>query len=208
MKKIEPYKSKTEALQILDNGGRFYNFLTKASDGVINTSELREVAGGFNSKRQMILFLEMSIINLSEAEQTEIFESLDSSLQKMFSKYRHLKLTVSNAKTEGKKSSNAIITGIPKLIDKNTQFEGFILVPVVTGNVTTFMTIPFLDEYDVYELQDQGSFDTILIAQSKDAGKLPPKKVTLGGELKEMLKSENEKGEKELYLDAIYYLDQ
>ena len=45
MKKIEPYKSIDEATLSLDNGGRFYNVLTKSDDGIISTSELGKVAG-------------------------------------------------------------------------------------------------------------------------------------------------------------------
>lgn len=35
MKQIEPYINVDEAIRALDNGGRFYNVLTHAEDGII-----------------------------------------------------------------------------------------------------------------------------------------------------------------------------
>ncbi|MFT6269782.1 MAG: hypothetical protein ACJAVV_002609 [Alphaproteobacteria bacterium] len=48
--------------------------------------------------------------------------------------------------------ANTIITGIPKFKDSKTDFCGFVMVPIVSSNITTFMKIPIMDEYDVYEI--------------------------------------------------------
>ena len=40
MQLISPYNSASEALSSLDNGGRFFNFLTDANDGEIEAEEL------------------------------------------------------------------------------------------------------------------------------------------------------------------------
>ena len=68
MKKIEPYRNINDAISNLDNGGRFYNILTKADDGIISKSELGKVGGIFNDKQQMILFLELSISKLDNGK--------------------------------------------------------------------------------------------------------------------------------------------
>ena len=66
MKKLNPCQNLTTALKTLDNGGRFYNILTKAEDGIISQAELGKVGGLFSSKQQSILLLEMSISALSQ----------------------------------------------------------------------------------------------------------------------------------------------
>ena len=63
MKKIEPYKNINEATLSLDNGGRFYNVLTKSDDGIISSSELGKVAGLFIDKQKMVLFLDLATSN-------------------------------------------------------------------------------------------------------------------------------------------------
>jgi len=65
VKEIISYQNIEEAFAQLDNGGRFYNLFTKAKDEEINTAELARVAGLFSEKQQLILFLELSISQLS-----------------------------------------------------------------------------------------------------------------------------------------------
>lgn len=207
MKKIEPYTNVKEALQSLDNGGRFYNILTKAEDGIINQSELGKVGGVFNDKQQMILFLELSISKLNETEKEKIITKLDSDLQSSYQKYKSQVLLPSEANLKGIISSNAIITGIPKLIDSKSEFQGFIMFPIISGNVTTFMMIPLIDEYDVYELRDENSSETFFIAHLKDSEKLPCKKMIIGGVLKELKEKESDEKAKGKFLEAIYHLE-
>jgi hypothetical protein len=207
MKKIKPYSNINNAIQSLDNGGRFYNILTKAKDGVINQAELGKVGGIINDKQQMILFLELSILKLNKAEKDSIISKLDSGLQESYQKYKSQELLPSEANLKGILSSNAIITGVPKLIDSKSNFRGFIMFPMISGNVTTFMMIPLIDKYDVYELRDEASSETFLIAHLKDSEKLTSKKMIIGGVLKELNKSETEDGIKTKFLEAAYYLE-
>jgi len=77
MKRISPYKEINEALSSLDNGGRFYNILTKSNDGIISQSELGKIGGLFNDKQKIILFLEMSMTSLKDEEKQVIISKLD-----------------------------------------------------------------------------------------------------------------------------------
>lgn len=206
MKKIQPYKNIYEAIQSLDNGGRFYNILTKADDGIINQAELGKVGGIFNSKQQMILFFEMSTLELNQKEKDIIISKFDNSLISSYQKYKSQELLPSEAQLKGVISSNAIITGIPKLIDSKSEFNGFIMFPIMAGSVTTFMMIPIIDEYDVYELKDEESSETFLIAHLKDSEKLPQKKMIIGGVLKELQTNEKEDKAEGKFLEAVYHL--
>lgn len=204
MKKITPYQNLNTALKTLDNGGRFYNILTKAEDGIISQAELGKVGGLFSSKQQSILFLEMSISALSEKEKARVLSQLDDGLQKQYQKNKAQYLLPSEANEKSILSSNAIITGIPILTETKTDFLGFIMIPIITGDVTTFSMIPLIDVYDVYELKDEDSSNTFFIAHAKTTEKLAPKKMTLGGLIKEMTSEEEKPLGK--FLEAVFYM--
>ncbi|MCK0157455.1 hypothetical protein MWU65_09720 [Cellulophaga sp. F20128] len=207
MNKIEPYKSTIEAISTLDNGGRFYNILTKADDGIISKSELGKVGGIFYDKQQMILFLELSISNLDTEQQNSIISKLDENLKMVYTKYKPIELLPSEAQNKGILASNTILTGVPKLTESKTNFIGFIMIPIVSGKVTTFSMVPIIDVYDVYEIRDEAHAQSFLIAHAKGTTKLPEKKIKVAGVLKELKSDKKEKTASKKFLEALYYLD-
>lgn len=205
MKKIVPYKTAKNALVSLDNGGRFYNLITKANDGNITSAELSKVAGLVSGKQKMVLFLEMSLSDLSSDSRKVILSTLTSDIKNAIYKYPTQHLTPSEAVQTGVLSHNTIITGIPTYVDSKSDFNGFIMIPIMAGKVTTFMMVPIIDEYDIYEVRDQKSSETFLIAHTKSSKKLSPKMMTFGGILKELKENENEDSSFNIYLEAHYY---
>ena len=192
MKIVKPYTEINQAILSLDNGGRFYNLLTKAEDGVISQAELAKTGGIFNDKQKMILFLELSISKLKPTEKEMIISKLDENLKADYIKYQPQTLLPSEVNDKGKLSSNVILNGVPKLIDSKSDFNGFIMIPITTGKVMTFSLIPLIDYYDVYELRDEKTSETFIIAHSKSSEKLPNEKMIVAGVLKEL--KENESG--------------
>ncbi|WP_299439420.1 hypothetical protein [uncultured Aquimarina sp.] len=207
MKKIEPYKDINEAITSLDNGGRFYNILTKADDGVISKAELGKIAGLFSNKQTMILFLELAISRLEEGAKKQLISNLTDDLKSMYVEYAAQVLLPSEANDKGSLSKNTIITGIPKKIASKSDFNGFIMVPIVAGKVTTFTMIPIIDTYDVYEIVEEESSETFIIAHAKGSHKLPEKRIQVAGVLKELKSKKDEKSGIKKYLEAVYYLD-
>ena len=203
MKKIEPYKNINEATLSLDNGGRFYNVLTKSDDGIISTSELGKVAGLFIDKQKMVLFLDLAISNFDVNAKEKIVNSLDASLRSTYEKYKSHELLPSEAYEKGILSCNSIITGFPKKIDSKSDFNGVIVLPVGKS----FVVMPIIDKYDVYEIRDEVSDDTFLIAHARGSIVLPEKKIKVAGVLKELKANKNEKKASKRFLEAIYYLD-
>lgn len=205
MKEIKPYQSTQEASSDLDNGGRFFDWNSKAEDGVITQAELAKTAGLFVGKQKTMLFFEMAISQLDAADQQQIIHSLDDNLKASYAKYQAQRLLPSEAHNNGNCGSNAIITGIPKKIDSKSDFSGFIMIPVIAGSVTTFMMIPIIDEYDVYELRDEASSETVLIAYAKGSLKLPEQKIQVAGLFKELRSEKNQNHATNMYLEALYY---
>ena len=123
MKELNPYNEINEALLSLDNGGRFYNILTKSNDGIITESELGKIGGLFNDTQKSILFLEMSMLSLKDEEKQVIISKLDEELKRVHVKYKPQELLPSEANEKGIVASNAILKGVPKLIENKSDFE-------------------------------------------------------------------------------------
>lgn len=203
MKKVTPYKSQAAALKSLDNGGRFFNVLTKADDGEITSAELSKVAGAFSDKQLMNLYLDMSLAQLPKRD--IVLASLSDKLNKAYQRYRPQYLSPIAAATSKQVGVTAIVTGIPQYKQSKTEFSGFIMVPIISGNVTTFMMIPIMDEYDVYEIKDQQSDELFIIAHARSNRKLDEVPTRVGGYLKELQVDERNESEKRLFLETYYY---
>lgn len=207
MKKINPYTTRTEARKSLDNGGRFYNLMTKSDDGIITGAELKKVAGLYGNKQRMILFLELAISKLDDNAKMSIVNTLEEDLKKAYRTYRPEVMVPSKLKKEGVLAKNIIVEGIPRLIKHKTEFKGFIMVPVMVNNVTTFSMVPIIDAYDVYEIQEVGTETTVHMAHAKSKKKLPEKSIKIGGVLKELKSKKEDEVADKSFLEAIYYLD-
>ncbi|MCM4158223.1 hypothetical protein [Gramella sp. AN32] len=208
MKRITPYEEINEALLSLDNGGRFYNILTKSNDGIIDQSELGKVGGLFNDKQKMILFLELSMTFLKNEERKIIIGKLDKDLKQTYLNFKSQILLPSEANEKGIIASNAILTGVPKLVDEKSDFTGFIFVPIMTGKVMTFIMIPIVDNYNVYELRDEKTSETFIIAHSRDSKILPNEKIIIAGVFKELKSGKNENSKILKFLEANYYISE
>ncbi len=207
MKKVNVYQYVDEAMTSLDNGGRFYNVLTKANDGVISQAELSKVGGVFNDTQKMILFFELATSKLAESNKMMILSKMEGKLKESYTKFAPQKMFPSEAISKGVLSSNAILTGVPKLVTSKTDFNGFIMVPVMTGKVTTFMMIPLIDAYDVYELKDELHSETFIIAHARSKEKLPNKKIKVAGAFKELKAGMEAGSNSKMFLEAVYYSD-
>ena len=205
MKKITPYKSYRYALASLDNGGRFYNFLSRANDGDISSAELAKAAGILSGRQAMILYLEMSLMDLEEDMKKRVLSHLSKDLKTSYSKHKPASYSPAEAKKKAVVSKTSIITGIPKLVDSKTKFNGFIMVPIITDKTTTFSMIPVYDQYDIYEVRDEESNADFFIAHNRSTRKLPERLTRCGGVIKELNTEENKESDKELFLEVFYY---
>ncbi|MEL6674685.1 MAG: hypothetical protein AAFR61_20920 [Bacteroidota bacterium] len=206
MKTIKAYRQINEALQALDNGGRFYNLFTKADDGEITAAELGKVAGVFSDRQKMVLFLEMALSEF-DAQQTEaVISKLDEQLQEAYHTYQPSTMKPAQAMQEAAASTYAILEGTPYHTESKSDFGGFIMVPISTGDVTTFTMIPIIDAYDVYDMKTEGDSDSVVIAHAKTNKKLPQVPMKIGGIFKEMKADKKGEGPANIFLEGIYRL--
>jgi hypothetical protein len=206
MKIVEPFQSIQQAARSLDNGGRFYDFLSRADDGVITTAELAKAAGVYSERQQSILYFSMSISTLDEGSRTRILESLTEAGLEAYKKYRPLECMASEAAWSGRSSQSMVITGVPQYIESNTAFNGFITVTVPSGKSISLVLIPIMDKYDIYRIRDHVSSETFLIAHARGDERLPEVNMKVGGILKELRTGKDPDSRVTTFLEAFYYI--
>ena len=79
------------------------------------------------------------------------------------------------------------------------------MIPVTTGQSTTFAMIPIVDQYDIYEVRDEETDEEFLIAQVRGAKRLPEVMTTFGGTLKELQGKNGQKPKHRLFLETLYF---
>ncbi len=205
MKRIEPYRNVEEAMRSLDNGGRFYTTEIKANDGVVNRAELERIGGRADHKKDLILLFQMSISQLGETDKESLFSKLDSEVLQIYKKYKPQELSADDANQKGQLAMNAIITGTPKLIRFDTDLNWLVEFEKVFGNTSTTLITPLIQEYHVYELEDEKTNQSFLIAHKHGTEKLSNKRISLGGIVKELRSTEDGSGEKGKFLEVMYH---
>jgi len=205
MQEIVPYQSGEAALEALDNGGRFYNIFTAASDGEITAAELAKVAGSFMDFQRMFLYLDLATEHLSEPDRATVVAALSADLRQSYDLERPRHFTVSEACDHGVPAQSAIVAGTPRHVDSRTRFSYFMMIPVQTGNVSSMMMVPIMDQYDVYEVRDEAQGTDYLVAHGRGVDRLPEVRMQLAGVIKELQQNDESTGDHRHFLDLIYY---
>src|SRR5690606_8338208 len=102
MKQIIPFHSYQEAIESFDNGGRFFNFLSHAKDGVVTPAELGGAAGATQDPQAMILYLMMSVSHLDNRSKERVIAHLNTALFDLYEKYRPVPMSLEQFATIGK----------------------------------------------------------------------------------------------------------
>ncbi|CAM3983745.1 hypothetical protein MUGA111182_20300 [Mucilaginibacter galii] len=200
MKHVIPFQNSHDAVTTLDNGGRFYNLFSEANNGQISTQEVARVAGLFTDKQKIVLYFAISIGRLKAPFQDIVKSAFTEIMKQAYERYKPQELPASVALTQGVISSNAIITGIPKMVESKRDFKGFIFVP-------PGVMIPIIDRYDIYEMRDHEHAEPLLIAHARGPQKLPEEMIRVAGVLKEIKLKVDGVETKKMFLEALYYAD-
>ncbi len=208
MKHLTPFRTATEALQAFDNGGYFFNLFSHSKDGVVSPAELSKAAGTPLNRQAALLFLDLSISNLSQTDRDRVLSRLDQDLFDQYQRQQAKPLQSAQDLESGKIEANALVKGIAEKIGSESKFNGFIMVPIMVSSVTTFTLVPINSSYELYELVLENG-ENITVAHTKDAGSLPEKALLLGGQIKSCSASTNESSDQPdlRYLEIQYYTE-
>lgn len=211
MQKVYPYRSLSGARKALDNGGRFYNLLTKAGDGIVTAAELKKAAGKFLDDQATSLFFELALSELDEADRAEIEAALEPEARGLRRLHRPTWLAPAAFPSQARAGKTYVLEGEVERVD-DEDVTGIIFVPILVGNVTTIMPIPTSHQYSVYTLKGSTASEPCMILTPKQAIDLRGT-CRFGGIAKEGEVGEAESGEdgpkrKVLRLEARYYTRQ
>lgn len=202
MEQINPYSSASQAIDALDNGGKFYNIFTKADDDLISQSEVSKVAGAGFQKQKGVLFLQLAMSKLSEREQLEVIGIFDDNLLENYNKYKPEEITSYQAFNGLNAGTGIVVNGIPKKIDSEGIISGYISIPVID----VFTLIPISETYIVYEIKDEETGVSILVAHEKESATLPEVNMKLSGVIKQFQLTQDEESDFEKFIEIEYYV--
>ncbi len=207
MKQIVPYRTLRGALNALDNGGRFYNVFTKAKDEVITDSELYKAAGVFLGKARAFLFFELALSDLSGIDREQVIQRLSVELRSTYLRQRPKHVEIEVFEQEAQETDAVIVAGFPVFLEDKTQFSGFIMIPICTGKVTTFMMIPIFDKFDVYEVYSDSDLkgNKTIIATVRGSKRLSATMTSFGGIVKKLKFKDKSKRTHSLYIETLFY---
>ncbi len=207
MRELKPYRTMQGLRKAIDNGGRFYNFFTDADDHIVTRAELAKAAGVFSAGVNAFLFLEMAQLDLQPDDRRSIIALLESDLRKNYRRGRPRTLLPSEIEKHGTAGRSVIATGFPRFVEDRTQFSGFIMIPIVAGNVTTFMMIPIFDKFDVYEVFDDRRMrkPNSMVATVRGQRLTHDGPIRFGGVLRKLEFKDKSKKSHKFYLETVFY---
>lgn len=206
METITPFKNLDAALTELDNGGRFYNLFTNAEDGIITQAEIEKKAQIFLDPKKSILFFELAISKLAHSDKTNIRAMLDPALQDHYEKNGPQHIT-SNQINKQLVGSNVILTGVPSKIEISDNFEGYISVPILVGEITTFTKSAMSEYYSLFTLNNSSNNTSCIIGipvQSKVP--FPKNEITIGGVVKSFYTHADTDDDQKYFIEVSYLL--
>lgn len=207
MRKVVPFKTVSGALRSLDNGGRFYNMLTKAGDGSITDAELRKAAGVSSGRDQALLYLELALSDLEAAGQHEVVSHLSDDVRLQLHDRRPQRVAISRFETAVSAALPVVVEGFPRFLEDKTELQAFIMIPIMAGKVMTFAMIPIFDRFDIYEVYSNSAFrgGNTIIATVRGSKRLQNVRTAFAGIVKELKFDPNTKASHRFYLESLYY---
>ena len=207
MRELKPYRTKHGLQKALDNGGRFYNFFSRAQDNVVTRGELAKAAGVFSTSTHAFLFLEMMQRDLPAEDRQSVLLLLEPDLRNDYRRQRPLTLVPSVVEEKGVAGRSVIVAGYPRFVENKTQFSGFIMVPISTGKVTTFTMIPIFDQFDVYEVFDDRRMrkPNTVVATVRGQRIEHDGPIRFGGVLRKLQFEDKTKKSHQFYLETVFY---
>lgn len=202
MEKIKIFESAAQAIDLLDNGGHFYNVFTRADDDMISRSEVDKFSGSGREKQKAVLYLDLALSDLTHSERMAVEGRFDDYLSEAFDRYKPETLGTGSTLDGIEVGSNVLLEGMPKRLEGRGHISGYIAVPVID----VFTYIPIEETYIVYELTDRESGHVFLVAHEKDAEALPKHRVRLGGRVNHFQLSREDESEFERFIELDYFV--
>ena len=207
MRHVEPYRTERGLLNALDNGGRFYNVFAHAGDEQIARAELAKAAGATGSAANAVLFFEMAQVGLPDAARARAVRALGPRARRDYRDHKPTAMVPSRVDPDGTTQQPVIVEGVVRVLRDRSQFTGTMMLPISTGQTTTFMMVPLYDQFDVYELFDDRRMRRPCCVVATPRGlELPDgERVRFGGTIETLDAHEGAERRHAFFVEAEYY---
>lgn len=115
-----------DAISSLDNGGRIYNVLSNAGDGVVTPGELARAAGEVSAGWRAALHFWLATLRLDDQDRDLLFERLDPKARRTVERYPPMVLGSSKVDRSKHLDRLALVSGCPRV---TAGFDGLGLFP-------------------------------------------------------------------------------
>ncbi len=161
----------------------------------------------FGSKPKAVLFFEMAQQALAPHARTRAVAALGPKARNDRKKFLPVMLRPSLVESKGRAGGCVIVEGYPRFLKNKTEFTGMLMIPIVSGSVTTFVMVPLYDQFDVYEVFDDRRMQRpyCVLATTRGAKFPTGDPVRLGGILRELKAKKKTERQHKFYLEACYY---
>lgn len=205
MRAIRPYRTLAGAKRALDNGGRFYNLLSRADDEEVTAGELSRAAGVHSLGTEAFLFLDLALSELTEQDRTEVISLLEPRLRARYRAAAAPLIEPSQLDQHRKAGRSVMVEGQFGYQDEQEALTGLIMIPI--GATGAMIPIPAYERYRLYSVSDSPEEEPspVLVAAPKTSRDLAGLEVRLGGEFKEIELRVDGKAKKTLFLEGMYY---
>ena len=207
MREVKPYRTESELMKALDNGGHLYNIMSRRGDNVITYGELAKAAGAISTGIYAFLFFEMSQQNLPDDAREQAVKSLESSLQKEYRKDRPVVMSPSEIESRGKVGKAVIAEGYVRRLDDQIVKHACVNMAVSSGSGTAFESVPLVDRFSVLELYDTSEMQGLkaILACDLDTTFEPGVKTRFGGILSALSYKKKEANTPNKFIEGIFF---
>ncbi|MBN1652733.1 MAG: hypothetical protein JXA30_03065 [Deltaproteobacteria bacterium] len=207
MREVNPYRTESELMKALDNGGHLYNIMSRRGDNVITYGELAKAAGAISTGIYAFLFFEMSQQNLPDDARAQTVKSLEPSLQKEFLKDRPIAVLPSEIEQRGKAGKAVIVEGYAKDLEDEIVKHARVSMAVSSGGGTAFESVSLIERFAVFELCDTPTMQGPKAILACDLGTTlePGEKIRFGGILSTLSHKKKKSDTPNKFLEAIFF---
>lgn len=163
MRIVRPYKRLSGALRALDNGGGFWNVLTREGDGRIEPAEIARAAGDVGATREALLFVSMACGELDTPSRVKLNELMSPAVVAAAAAEGVRWMRPSEFDVEAVRFRGAILTGWLEPQGKQKQ-NGPVVPPMLPGGEHVLptsepppaaeRTITLMESFHLYDDED------------------------------------------------------
>lgn len=207
MREVKPYRTESELMNALDNGGHLYNIMSRRGDNVITYGELAKAAGAISTGIYAFLFFEMSQQNLPDDAREQAIKSLEPSLQKEYRKDRPIVLLPSEVESRGQVGKAVVAEGYVRSLGDQIVKHACVNMAVSSGSGTAFESVPLVDRFSVLELYDTSAMQgpKAILACDLDTTFDPGARIRFGGILSALSYKKKEANTPNKFLEGIFF---